>query len=121
MHNPRDAPAFKEAIQKTGPAKKIIMAGIVTDVCLISPALSAVAEGYDVYAVVDASGTWNQTIREAAMHRMSQAGVKVATWASVLAEIMKDWRSPHGAKLGEVLATHLHTYGWVLNSFFAKR
>ncbi|WP_445365550.1 isochorismatase family protein [Microbulbifer sp. ANSA001] len=108
---------FKRAIAATG-RKKIIMAGIVTDVCLMFPAISAVAEGYDVYAVVDASGTWNNTVMQAAMHRMSQAGVKVATWSSVLAEIMDDWRSEHGMELGEILAQHT-TYRWVYNSYLS--
>lgn len=109
------SPEFKQAIEKTG-KKKIIMAGIVTDVCLMFPAISAVAEGYDVYAVVDASGTWNNAVGEAAIARMTQAGVKVATWASVLAEVMDDWRSEHGLALGGVLGEHT-SYRWVYNSF----
>ncbi|OZG72317.1 hydrolase [Hahella sp. CCB-MM4] len=113
--NAWDNPDFKAAIEATG-RKKIIMAGIVTDVCLMFPAISAVAEGYDVYAVVDASGTWNKTVQEASLHRMSQAGVKVSTWASVLAEIMHDWRSEKGFELGGVLGEHT-SYSWVYNSF----
>jgi len=109
------SPEFKKAIEATG-RKKIIMAGIVTDVCLMFPAISAVAEGYDVYAVVDASGTWNKSVADAAMHRMTQAGVKVATWASVLAEVMDDWRSEKGMELGGVLGQHT-SYRWVYNSF----
>jgi nicotinamidase-related amidase len=109
------SPVFKQAIEATG-RKKIIMAGIVTDVCLLFPAISAVAEGYDVYAVVDASGTWNKAVTDAAMHRMTQAGVKVVTWASVLAEVMDDWRSEHGMALGGVLGEHT-SYRWVYNSF----
>jgi nicotinamidase-related amidase len=106
---------FKQAIEATG-RKKIIMAGIVTDVCLLFPAISAVAEGYDVYAVVDASGTWNKSVADAAIHRMTQAGLKVATWASVLAEVMDDWRSEKGMELGAVLGQHT-TYHWVYNSY----
>ena len=113
--NAWDSPEFREVLDKTG-RKKLIMAGIVTDVCLLFPAISAVAEGYDVYAVIDASGTWSKTVQEAAMHRMSQAGVKVSTWASVLAEIMNDWRSEKGMELGGVLGSHT-SYGWVYNSF----
>jgi len=109
------SPEFKQAIEATG-RKKIIMAGIVTDVCLMFPAISAVAEGYDVYAVVDASGTWNKAVADAAIYRMTQAGVKVATWASVLAEVMDDWRSEHGMALGGVLGEHT-SYRWVYNSF----
>ncbi|MCL1125442.1 isochorismatase family protein [Shewanella surugensis] len=106
---------FKQAVEATG-RKKIIMAGIVTDVCLMFPAISAVEEGYDVYAVVDASGTWNKVVADAAIHRMTQAGVKVATWASVLAELMEDWRSEHGMALGGLLAEHT-SYRWVYNNF----
>jgi nicotinamidase-related amidase len=116
--NAWDSPEYREAIEKTG-RKKVIMAGIVTDVCLMFPAISMVAEGYDVYAVIDASGTWDKIAQEAAMHRMTQAGVKVSTWASVLAEIMNDWRSPKGQELGGVLAGHL-SYGYVMDSFFLK-
>ena len=108
-------PEFKKAIEATG-RKKIIMAGIVTDVCLMFPAISAVAEGYDVYAVVDASGTWNKAVAEASIHRMTQAGVKVATWASVLAEVMDDWRSEKGMELGGILGQHT-SYRWVYNSY----
>ena len=118
--NAWDSSAFKQAIEKTG-RKKIIMAGIVTDVCLLFPALSAVAEGYDVYAVIDASGTWNKTIQEVSIQRLTQAGVKVTTWASVLAELMNDWRSEYGEALGQVLADHTTPYGYVLNSYFAGK
>jgi len=117
--NAWDSSAFKQAIEKTG-RKKIIMAGIVTDVCLLFPALSAVEEGYDVYAVIDASGTWNKTVQEVTVQRLTQAGVKMTTWASVLAELMNDWRSEHGEALGQVLAEHTTKYGYVMNSYFAR-
>ncbi len=117
--NAWDSEAYRNAIKATG-RSKIIMAGIVTDVYLLFPALSAASEGFDVYAVVDASGTWNKTVQEVTVHRLAQAGVKVTTWASVLAEIMNDWRSEHGAGLGEVLAGHTTKYGYVMNSHFAK-
>ncbi|PHR56113.1 MAG: hydrolase [Robiginitomaculum sp.] len=117
--NAWDSKVYRDAIKATG-HKKIIMAGIVTDVCLLFPALSAVAEGYDVCAVIDASGTWNKTVQEVTIHRLVQAGVKVTTWASVLAEIMNDWRSEYGEGLGGVLATHTAKYGYVMNSHFSK-
>lgn len=70
------------------PDRTVTMAGIVTDVCLMFPAISAVAEGYDVYAVIDASGVWDKVTRDAAIAHITKAGVKVTTWASVLAEVM---------------------------------
>lgn len=108
--NAWDNAEFKAAIEAIG-RKKIIMAGIVTDLCLMFPALSAIAEGYDVYAVIDASGTWNSTVQQATMHRMSKAGIKVTTWAPALAELMHDWRSPKGLELGGVWVNTLHIPG----------
>ena len=72
---------------------------------------------YDVYAVIDASGTWNKNIQEITLHRLSQAGVKVCNWSGVLAEIMDDWRSAKGMELGGVLGGHLTSYGWVYASY----
>ncbi len=111
---------FRGFIEKTG-RKKIIMAGIVTDVCLLFPALSAVADGYDVYAVIDASGTWNKYTQEVTLHRLSQGGVKVSTWSSVLAEIMDDWRSAKGMDLGGVLGDHITSYSWVYSSYLSAQ
>lgn len=47
---------------------------------IISCARRCVAQGYDVYAVIDASGTWNKTVQEATIQRLSQVGVKISTW-----------------------------------------
>ena len=113
--NAWDSSDFRAAIEATG-RRKIIMSGIVTDVCLMFPSIAAVADGYDVYAVIDASGTWDTVIQQAAMHRMTQAGVKVSTWASVNAELMHDWRAPRATELGGVMADHL-SYGWVYQSY----
>ncbi len=117
--NAWDNPEFKQAIEKTG-RKKILMSGIVTDVCLMFPALSAVAEGYDPYAIIDASGTWNKLVQEVTIHRLAQAGVKVSTWASVLAEMMHDWRTEKAYPLAEVLAEHT-SYGLVYESYLAQQ
>ncbi len=116
--NAWDNPEFKKAIEKTG-RKKIIMAGIVTDVCLLFPALSAVSEGYDPYAIIDASGTWNKLVQEVTIHRLVQAGVKVSTWGSALAEMMHDWRSEKAYPLAEVLANHT-SYGLIYESYLAN-
>lgn len=117
--NAWDSEAFRKEIEKTG-KKKIILAGLVTDVCLLFPSISMVKEGYDIYAIIDASGTWNKVVQEAAMHRMTQAGVKVCTWASVLAELMNDWRSEKGMELGSILAAHT-SYQWTMASYMATR
>jgi nicotinamidase-related amidase len=70
-----------------------------------------VAEGYDVYAVIDASGTWNQTAQLVSVLRMSQAGVKTTNWVSVSAELQRDWRGATGGELAQLYHDHLIFYG----------
>jgi nicotinamidase-related amidase len=71
--NAWDNQDFVSAIEATG-RKQLIMAGVVTDVCVAFPALSAIEAGYDVFVVTDASGTFNQSVRDAALMRMAAAG-----------------------------------------------
>ncbi|KAG0353692.1 hypothetical protein BGX24_007200, partial [Mortierella sp. AD032] len=92
--NAWDNPEFRAAVKKTG-RKQLIMAGIVTDVCISFPALAAIEEGYKVFAAVDASGTFNEVVRYASWDRMSQNGVQLMTWFSILLELTRDWRA-HG-------------------------
>lgn len=86
-------------LQATG-RKKLLIAGIVTDVCVLFPTLSALAEGYEVYMVVDASGTFNTAVRDAALTRASAAGAVLINWFAVACELQKDWRL--GPNAGQV-------------------
>lgn len=113
--NAWDDKAFVEAVEKTG-RKKLIMAGITTDVCVQFPAISAVAAGYDVYAVVDASGSFNPQTEMAAMLRMTQAGVKVVGWTSVAAELQRDWSLPIAQEAGKVLGQYLTPMGYLADN-----
>lgn len=81
---------FVEAVKKTG-KKKLVIAALWTEVCLLFPALQALAEGYEVYAVVDASGGTSQVAHDAAVQRMVQAGVIPVTWQQVMLEYQRDW------------------------------
>ena len=105
-------PKFVDAVKKTR-RKKLIIAGVTADVCLTFPAIGAVHDGYDVYAVMDASGTVNQHAVMAAMFRMSQAGVKIANTNMVIAEILADWSSSYGAPLGKLYADRLPNFGFI--------
>src|SRR5690606_9057425 len=69
--NAWDNAEFVAAVEKTG-RKKLIVAGVSTEVCVAFVALSAINAGYDVYAVIDASGTWNKLVQEVAVARMVQ-------------------------------------------------
>ncbi len=72
--NAWDNEDFVKAVKATG-KKQLLIAGIVTEVCVAFPALSAREEGYEVFVVTDASGTFNKTTRDAAWARMQAAGL----------------------------------------------
>lgn len=84
-----DVNAFKAIIGKN--KKKIVMAGLWTSVCIVGPALSAKADGYDVYVITDASGDISTEAHEMAIVRMQQAGVKMMTSIQYLLELQRDW------------------------------
>ena len=78
--NAWDNEDFVKAVKATG-KKQLIIAGVVTEVCVAFPALSALEEGFDVFVVTDASGTFNEVTRDAAWRRMEQAGAQLISWA----------------------------------------
>ena len=124
--NAWDNEDFTAAIQKTG-KKQLIIAGVVTEVCVTFPALSALEEGYEVFVVTDASGTFNHTTREAnhttreaAWSRMAAAGAQLLTWFAVACELHRDWRNDVEG-LGTLLSNHLPAYRNLITSYDAKR
>eukprot|EP00879_Flechtneria_rotunda_P000494 GHRR01000598.1.p1 GENE.GHRR01000598.1~~GHRR01000598.1.p1 ORF type:complete len:268 (+),score=46.41 GHRR01000598.1:174-977(+) len=117
--NAWDNPDFVRAVEATG-RKKLIIAGIVTDVCVLFPTLSALAEGYEVYVVVDASGTFNAAVRDAALARAQDAGAVLINWFAVACEFQRDWRlgpgAPGGTGLANLLLGYLPEYGNLITS-----
>jgi len=96
--NAFDEPRFAKAVEATG-RKKLIIAGVSTEVCLAFPAIHATGLGYDAYAVIDASGTFSETKRITGLLRMVQAGVIVTDYATVAVEMLKDNASPQAGDL----------------------
>ncbi|RKH57390.1 hydrolase [Corallococcus aberystwythensis] len=95
-----------DAVKKTD-RKKLIIAALWTEICLAMPAIQAAGEGYDVYAVTDASGGVSREAHDMAVRRMQMAGVTPITWMAVVAEWQRDWaREESAAELAGVLAEH---------------
>ncbi|MGE8081969.1 isochorismate family cysteine hydrolase YcaC [Peribacillus loiseleuriae] len=113
--NAWDNEDFVKAIEATG-KKQLIIAGVVTDVCVAFPALSAVNAGYEVFAVTDASGTFSQQVANAAMMRMAHAGVQLMSWFSVASELQRDWRNDNEG-FGSLLAGQLAGYQNVIRTY----
>jgi nicotinamidase-related amidase len=116
--NAWDNKDFVAAIEKTG-RKQLIIAGVVTDVCVAFPALSAIEAGYQVFAVVDASGTFNKDVRDAALMRMVEAGVQPMNWFAVACELHRDWRNDVEG-LGALFSNHLPNYRNLMTSYVAR-
>lgn len=115
--NAWDNDDFVKAVKATG-KKQLIIAGVVTEVCVAFPALSAVEEGYEVFVVTDASGTFNQTTRDAAWMRMQAAGVQLLTWFAAACELHRDWRNDVEG-LAALFSSHLPSYKNLITSYNA--
>jgi len=89
MNSWEDA-ALVAAVKATG-RRKLVIAALWTEVCLCFPALSALAEGFEVYAVEDCSGGVSQVAHDAAINRIVQAGGVRTTWIQVMLEWQRDW------------------------------
>jgi nicotinamidase-related amidase len=94
--NAWDDPAFADACRATG-KRNFVMAGVTTDVCMVSPAISALEEGFNVQIVCDACGSTNQIAEEMSWRRMERAGVRLTSTNAIVAELVKNWASPAGA------------------------
>jgi len=100
-----------EAVKKTG-KKKLVIAALWTEVCLLFPALSALQEGYEIYAVEDCSGGTSEMAHKSAMTRMSMVGVQPVTWVQVMLEWQRDWANKtHYDEVMKTVIDHGGAYG----------
>jgi len=118
--NAFDESRFAKAVEATG-RKKLIIAGVSTEVCLAFPAIHAAGNGYDAYAVIDASGTFSETKRITGLMRMVQAGVIVLDYSTVAVEMLKDNASPKAGPLYGALDMPFAGLVGQLAGAFAKR
>jgi nicotinamidase-related amidase len=117
--NAWDNEDFVKAIKATG-RKQLIVAGVVTEVCVAFPTLSAIGEGFEVFVVTDASGTFNDIARHSAWDRMSQAGAQLINWFGVACELHRDWRNDVEG-LGTLLSNHIPDYRNLMTSYNALK
>jgi isochorismate hydrolase len=108
-----------KAVKATG-KKQLIIAGVVTEVCVAFPALSALEEGFEVFVVTDASGTFNLTTRNAAWSRIEAGGAQLMSWFGVACELHRDWRNDIEG-LGALFSNHLPAYRNLITSYSAKK
>lgn len=106
-----------DQVKKIG-RKKLVMASLWTEVCLLEPVLSAIDEGYDVYIVTDASGGVTKEAHDMAVQRMVQAGAHPMTWVQYMLELQRDWARGETYMPVMKIATE-HAGGYGLGIFYA--
>jgi nicotinamidase-related amidase len=100
--NSWEDPDFRSAVVQTG-RKKLIIAGLWTEVCVAFPTLDALRAGYQVYVVVDAIGGVSKVAHESAMQRMIQAGAIPITVLGLACELQRDWGRPEADRLRAIM------------------
>ena len=114
--NAWDNEAFVAQVKSSG-RKTLVMAGVWTSVCVMFPALDAIAAGYDVYAVIDASGDPSEMASRVSLARFVQGGVKPTTTNALLSELHRTWARPEAPELAQLYGLVAPNYAAVMESY----
>jgi nicotinamidase-related amidase len=114
--NAWDNPDFVAAVKATGRGT-LIIAGTITSVCMAFPAIAAVHEGYKVFAVIDASGTYSKMAQEITLARIVQAGVVPMDTAAVASELQRTWNRTDAQEWANVYARIFPAYQLLIESY----
>lgn len=95
-------PDFKKAVEQTG-RRQLIIGAITTDICLVFPSISAVEDGYEVQAAMDACGSPFEINEAISRERLKAAGVHMTVTSTMVAELVQDWSSKQGQQLVQLL------------------
>lgn len=115
--NAWDNEDFVKAVKATG-KKQLIIAGVVTEVCVAFPALSALEEGFEVFVATDASGTFTEIARQSAWSRMTANGAQLMNWFAIACELHRDWRNDIEG-LATLFSNHIPDYRNLMTSYDA--
>lgn len=111
--NAWEDPRVRDAVEQTG-RENLIIGGISMEVCVTFPAVAAANDGYNVQAVLDATGAINELGREAALWRMQDAGVTPTTYNGIASELLHDWANEEGNDQAMQFMEHWAPYGYMV-------
>ena len=117
--NAWDNPKWVEAIERTG-RRTLLIAGTLTSVCMAFPTLSALAAGYKVFNIIDASGNWSKMATDITLARVTQAGAMPTDTFAVLGEIMHTWNRADAMEFAAVMVDNLLPHYRLLMESFDK-
>jgi len=112
-------PDVRAAVDATG-RRKLVMAGLVTEVCLVQSVLAARKDGFEVFFVSDCSGGVTKEAHEDAKVRMTMAGAKPINWMALTGEWAPYWASPERAALTNVTSQRGGSAGLVVDYLMAQ-
>lgn len=101
-----DDERFAQACRDTE-RKQFIMASVTTEVCLAPPEISAIEEDFEVFGIVDASGSPSLLTDEMAFRRMERNGVELTTTSALISDLAVNWSSEDGSKLMQILGEEI--------------
>lgn len=113
-------PAFAAAVEATG-RRKLAIAGVSTEGCVLQTVLGALRLGYEVNVIVDASGSLTYETHDIAVRRMTQAGAVPTTWYSLAGEFEYDHTSPRGPVLQRIMRENQPTMAMGVETYVAAR
>jgi len=114
--NAWDNDLFVKAVRDTG-KKTLIMAGVWTSVCVMFPALDAKAAGFNVYAVVDASGDPSEMTSRTTLARFAQAEIVPTSTNAVICELHRTWNRPEAEEIANIYTVATPNYRAVMESY----
>jgi len=114
--NAWDNEDYVKAVRETG-KKTLIMAGVWTSVCVMFPALDAKAAGFNVYAVMDASGDPTEFVSRITLARFIQGGIVPTSTNAVICELHRTWRRPEAAEIAEIYTVATPNYRAVMECY----
>ena len=101
-----DDQRLRDGVAKLG-RKKIIMAGLTTDICLYWAATSALKLGYEVLVVADACGTTSIQGDEMTYARLRKAGAEITVVNQITTELANDFSRPEDQKAQKIMADEI--------------
>lgn len=113
--NAWEVDALRATIAATN-RRSLIVAGIMTSVCVVEAALAAIADGYEVFAVIDASGTYSEIAQRVSIERLSRAGAIVVDTEAVLSELQGTWARDDAADWASLHSAVMPSYQAVTES-----
>jgi nicotinamidase-related amidase len=87
--------------------KKIVLAGLTTDICMYWAASSALKLGYEVLVVADACGTTSVQGDDMTYARLRKAGAEISVINQVVTELANDFSTADGQKAQAIMGEEI--------------